>query len=199
MNWEHDGTVHEKCVVIYRVKEEWGELSNMSNDFPLTVAGISIGSSEALYQAMRFPHQPEWQKEILDAGHAMAAKLKSKKEKRRDTGSRPDWQTVNLDVMRWVMRVKLAQHFKTIGRLLRATRDRAIVELSKKDAFWGAIEGDDGVLRGENHLGRLLMKLRAEVLAKPEAELLRVEPPAIPDVLLLGKPVGLVEGRRGLK
>ena len=197
MNWEHDGTVHEKCVVIYRVKEEWGELSNMSNDFPLTVAGISVGSSEAPYQAMRFPHQPEWQKEVLDAGHAMAAKLKSKKEKRRDTGSRPDWNAVNLDVMRWVMRVKLAQHFKTIGRLLRATRDKAVVELSKKDRFWGAVEGDDGVLRGENHLGRLLMELRAEVLAKPEAELLRVEPPTIPDFMLLGKPVGVVEGRKG--
>ncbi len=196
MNWEHDGTMHENCVVVYRVKEEWGDLSNMTNDFPLTVAGILIGSSEALYQAMRFPHQPDWQREVFDAGHAMAAKMKSRKERRRDTGSRPDWLTVNLDIMRWTLRVKLAQHFKEFGRLLRATRERAIVELSKKDAFWGAIPGEDGVLRGANHLGKLLMELRVAVVDRPEAELLRVEPLAIPDFTLLGKTVGVVEGRK---
>ena len=48
MNWEGAGTVHENCVVFFKVNEEWGGLSNMSNDFPLRVNGLRIGSSEAL-------------------------------------------------------------------------------------------------------------------------------------------------------
>lgn len=59
-----------------------GRLSNMNNDFPWWVNGVRIGSSEALYQACRFPHQPDWQQEILNAPHAIAAKMKAKKEGR---------------------------------------------------------------------------------------------------------------------
>src|SRR5262245_56196010 len=103
MNWEGVGTVHENCVVVFKVNEDCGELSNMSNAFPLVVGGVRLGSSEALYQAMRFPHRPDWQQEILDAPHAMQAKMAAKKEGRRRTGSRPDWEQVQQEVMRWVL------------------------------------------------------------------------------------------------
>jgi predicted NAD-dependent protein-ADP-ribosyltransferase YbiA (DUF1768 family) len=78
MNWEWEGKVHEDCVVFFKVGEEYGGLSNMSNDFPLRVNGLRIGSSEALYQSCRFPHRPDWQREILDAPHAMRAKMVAK-------------------------------------------------------------------------------------------------------------------------
>lgn len=197
MNWEWEGKVHENCVVFYKVNEEWGGLSNMSNDFPLLVNGLQVGSSEALYQACRFPHRPNWQKEILDAPHAMQAKMKAKKEGRRKDHSRPDWEEVQVEIMRWCLRVKLAQHIKKFGGLLRWSAPRPIVERSRKDRFWGAVLEGDGVLRGENQLGRLLMELREELLAckQPgeESRLLRVEPPSIPDFLLLGKPLGVIE------
>src|SRR5262249_19895484 len=112
MNWEWEGTVHQDCVVFFKVQEEWGGLSNMSNEYPLVVGGVRVGSSEALYQAMRFPHRPDWQKEILEAPHAMRAKMESKKEGRRKTGSREDWEQVQEEVMRWVLRVKLACHLR---------------------------------------------------------------------------------------
>jgi ribA/ribD-fused uncharacterized protein len=195
MKWEWDRRLFENCVVIFKVQEEWGGLSNMSNDFPLRVGGRRVKSSEALYQAMRFPHRPDWQEEILNAPHAMAAKMKSKKEGRQKSGSRPDWEAIQEEVMLWVLRVKLACHPRSFGRLLRETRDRPIVERSRKDRFWGAVLEADGVLRGENRLGRLLMELRAELISKGEAEMVRVEPPPIPDFKLLGEPVGLVEGR----
>lgn len=198
MNWEWDGRTFADCVVFLKVGEEWGGLSNMLNDFPLVIGGVRVGSSEALYQAMRFPHRPEWQKEILDAPHAMQAKMKSKKEGRRKTGSRPDWEAVQVDVMRWVLRVKLACHPREFGRLLRATKGRPIVERSSKDRFWGAVLERDGVLRGQNQLGRLLAELRDQLTATAdEAAFLRVEPPAVADFRLLGEPVGVVEGRSG--
>lgn len=137
MIWEWDGRTWNDGVVFFKVKEEWGGLSNMSNDFPLRVGGVRVGSSEALYQAMRFPHQPDWQREILEVPHAMQAKMKAKKEGRRQKHSRPDWEAIQEDVMRWCLRVKLAQHPGEFGRLLRATGSRPVVERSRKDRFWG--------------------------------------------------------------
>jgi len=197
MNWEEEGTVHENCVVFHKVNEEWGGLSNMSNDFPLRVNGLRIGSSEALYQACRFPHRPDWQQEILNAPHAMQAKMKAKKEGRRKEHSRPEWEEIQAEVMRWCLRVKLAQHFTKFGGLLRWSAPRAIVERSRKDRFWGAVLEADGVLRGQNRLGRLLMELREELLAckqaGQESRLLRVEPPQVTDFLLLGQPVQVID------
>ena len=139
MNWEWEGTVHENCVVIYRVSEQFGGLSNMRNDFPLRINGLRIGSSEALYQACRYPHRPDWQKEILNAPHAMAAKMKAKKGGHRSQ-SRLDWAQVQLDVMRWVLQVKLAQHFQQFGGLLHWSAPRSIVERSRRDRFGSASE-----------------------------------------------------------
>jgi ribA/ribD-fused uncharacterized protein len=184
-------------VVFYKVTDEYGGLSNMSNDFPLQVNGLWVGSTEALYQACRFPHRPDWQQEILDAPHAMRAKMVAKKEGRRKEHSRSDWEQVQEAVMRWCLRVKLAQHFTKFGGLLRWSSPRPIVERSRKDRFWGAVLEKDGVLRGENRLGRLLMELRDELLAAKvagqESRLLRVEPPQVPDCLLLGKPIGVID------
>ena len=58
MDWEWNGIQHTHCAVIFKVKDEWGALSNMHNDFLLRVNRVQVASSEALYQAMRFPHQP---------------------------------------------------------------------------------------------------------------------------------------------
>jgi type I restriction enzyme S subunit len=197
MIWECAGQRHDNCVVVLKVSEEWGRLSNMSNEFPLCVNGLRIGSSEALYQACRFPHRPDWQQEILDAPHAMQAKMKAKKGGRRREHSRPDWEEVQVEVMRWCLRMKLAQHFKQFGGLLRWSAPRPIVERSRKDPFWGAVPDAGGVLRGENRLGRLLMELREEVLARKaageEARLLRVEPLPVADFLLLGQSISVVD------
>jgi ribA/ribD-fused uncharacterized protein len=169
----------------------------MSNEFPLRVNGLQIGSSEAPYQAFRFPHRPDWQQEILAAPHAMQAKMKSKKEGRRKEHSRPDWEAIQVEVMRWCLRVKLAHHVTKFGGLLRWSAPRPIVERSQKDRIWGAVLEKDGVLRGQNRLGQLLMelceKLLACKLAGQESRLLRVEPPQIPDFLLLGQAIAVID------
>jgi ribA/ribD-fused uncharacterized protein len=196
MIWECGSQRQDNCVVVFKVNEEFGGLSNMCNEFPLRVAGLAIGSSEALYQACRYPHRLDWQREILEAPHAMRAKMACKKEGRRQQ-SRRDWAEVQLEVMRWVLRVKLAQHLRRFGGLLRWSGSRPIVERSRKDRFWGAVPEADGVLRGENWLGRLLMELRAELAARraagEESSLLRVKPLAIPEMRLLGREIGVIE------
>jgi ribA/ribD-fused uncharacterized protein len=151
-----------ECVVFHKVKEDFGGLSNMSNDFPLVVDGVAVRSSEALYQAAKFPHLPEVQRAIYEETRPMASKMRAKPHAAR---VRPDWEDVKVGTMRACLRVKLAQHPRRFGGLLLATGDRPIVERSHKDRFWGAVPVDDDALVGINLLGVLLMELREEVRA----------------------------------
>ena len=176
-------------VVFHKTKERWGELSNMASGFPLIVVGRVWPSSEALYQACRFPDLPDVQQMIARETSAMAAKMKSKPHR---SASREDWPRIRVRIMRWVLRVKLAQHMKRFGSVLLETGDAAIVERSSKDRFWGAVESGDGTLEGQNVLGRLLMELREELRTKPPEELAVVMPPRVENFVLLGRPVGVV-------
>lgn len=65
-------------VVVLKTKEAFGGLSNMAGGFPLDVNGMRILTSEALYQACRFPHRPEVQTLIIEQKSPMTAKMKSK-------------------------------------------------------------------------------------------------------------------------
>lgn len=174
----------KNCVVFYRTKDEFGGLSNMASGYPLKINGIRVLTSEALYQACRFPHLPHVQREIIGQHSPMSAKMKSKPYRKQ---SREDWDQVRAKIMRWCLRVKLAQNHKEFGRLLLATRDRPIVEQSSKDAYWGAKEVDADTLVGENVLGRLLMELRERLRADVTGEMLIVEPLPIDDFLFLGE------------
>lgn len=161
----------------------------MAAGFPLKVNGIPIRTSEALYQACRFPHLPEVQQLIIEQVSPMAAKMKSKPHREN---SRPDWDRVRVDIMRWCLHVKLMQNWEKFSALLLETGEHPIVEKSRKDAFWGAKMIDERTLVGINVLGNLLMELR-EVVKNNDRDLsLRVEPLAIPDFLLMGQPIGLV-------
>lgn len=71
---------------------------------------------------------------------------------------RADWEEIKLAVMRALVREKFVRH-PSLARLLLATGDLALVERNLwRDRFWGVWEG-----RGENHLGRILMDVRAEL------------------------------------
>src|SRR5205085_7807502 len=103
--------------------------------------------------------------------------------------SRPDWDEVRVPIMRWCLRVKLAQNWERFGSLLLSTGERWIVEESRRDAFWGAKPIDSETLEGKNALGRLLMELREE-LDGPNVEALRtVAPPPLSDFLLYGQEI----------
>lgn len=186
--------VRGEVVVVYKTKEDFGGLSNMASGYPLHINGVHILTTEALYQACRFPHMPEVQREIIGQNSPMTAKMKSKPY-RKD--SRPDWEDVRYKVMRWCLRVKLAQNYEEFGRLLLATRDRPIVEQSRKDDYWGAKLSDEtgDILIGQNILGRLLMELREKLKDDADRALKIVPPLGIPDFLLLSKPIETVTSK----
>ena len=184
-----------EVVVVHKTKESFGGLSNMASGFPLRVNAVRILTSEALYQACRFPHLPEVQREIIGQHSPMTAKMKSKPYRKE---SRSDWDQVRTKVMRWCLRVKLAQNYEEFGRLLLATKDRPIVEQSRKDDYWGAkvVGVADETLVGQNILGRLLMELREQLKNDTDGTLKTVPPPKIPDFLLFEKPIETITAYR---
>lgn len=183
--------LREECVVFCKTTEAYGGLSNMAAGFPIRVNGVRIRTSEALYQACRFPHLPDVQRLIIDEASPMTAKMKSKPY-RKD--SRPDWEQVRVKIMRWCLRVKLAQNWSAFSLLLLTTGDRAIVEESRKDDFWGAKVVNAHTLRGMNVLGRLLMELREEIKQRKREQFQRVEPLSLAEFLLLDKSITAVDG-----
>ena len=144
----------------------WGEFSNF---YPLPAA-IPAGpwlfpTSEHLYQAAKFAVSPNIQARIAAAPDARdAARIG------RNPGlpADPLWTQQRVDVMRWVIRRKLETLPRLMHGVLQRTGDRAIVEISNRDPFWGARidkREADILYRGRNVLGRLWMELRQHARA----------------------------------
>ena len=180
-----------EAAVFLKTNERFGELSNMAPRFPVTVNGVKILTVEALYQACRFPHDPEIQQMIIAERSPMSAKMRSKPFRDR---TRHDWDRVRINLMRWCLRVKLNQNPDTFSSVLLSTGDMQIVEKKVRRAdFWGAQEQPDGTLVGLNVLGRLLMELRDKLKEDGLGAFEMVEPLPIADFLLFGEQIGPVE------
>jgi len=123
-------------------------------DRPLRHQRIEYKTPENFYQAMKTPKDDVWARRKIAAMGPFAAKNYWRRGK-----SRPDWREIKLNVMEFALRHKFAPGTSWHGRLM-ATGDEEIIEWNNwGDRFWGR-DVRDG--QGENHLGRLLMKLRDE-------------------------------------
>jgi ribA/ribD-fused uncharacterized protein len=110
----------------------------------------------------------------------------------RKSHCRTDWNDIRVDVMRYCLRVKFAQHRKRFGSLLLSTGKRSIVEESHKTDFWAAKATDADHLFGENNLGILLVALREEFRVLKPSDDYVVAPLSIPNFTLMGKAVSTV-------
>lgn len=127
-------------------------------------------SVEHFYQAQKFAgvdsdEARDLRARILAAdAPEQAAGLARRAERERPHLRRGDWSTSKVGVMRAALLAKFTQHEGPRELLMSTARPRpaAIVEASPHDAYWGG--GRDG--KGSNHLGRLLMELRADLSRK---------------------------------
>ena len=175
-----------------KTSEEFGGFSNMAGKAaglnPLTIANTQIRTSEHLYQACRYPDRTDIQQVILDQASPMFAKRVAKKKEHLAI-CRTDWDAIQLDIMRWAIRVKLAYNYDQLGREFLLSGQRSIVEIAPKDTtngrYWGTVlQGQ--VLVGTNVMGQLLMELRQEFRTKSRQELSVVPTPTIPNIRILG-------------
>lgn len=131
-------------------------LDNFSS-FKVEWDGYLYASLEEAYQTAKFlKSAPEIVEEIKKSHSAHEAQKIAFANKDK---VRSDWQEVKLTIMEELLRKKLQQNPYVKQKLLQ-TKDYIIVEDSPKDNFWGW--GKDRT--GENHLGKLWMKLRDELL-----------------------------------
>lgn len=132
-----------------------GDYDFLSNFYEAGIdyKGIHYLNNEAAFQAQKcMTEEEKWEFSYLSAG-------KSKRRGRQVT-LRPDWEQVKVGIMEEIVRAKFTQHPELAARLL-ATGERKLVEGNTwHDTCWG-VDTETG--KGENHLGKILMKVREEL------------------------------------
>lgn len=135
---------------------EYYMFSNFSC-FAVKYNGLIWMSSEHAYQSAKFDD-----KDVIDLIHKSLSSHDSKKVAQLYKNKiRPDWDDIKVSVMEDIIRAKIAMH-PFIREKLLSTGNREIIEDSHKDWFWG--RGAD--FKGRNELGKVWMKIRAELQNK---------------------------------
>ena len=138
-------------------RADWGAFSNFQPlAVPIAAGPWAFPTSEHLYQAAKFGAAPDVQRRIASAPSAREAAAIGRSPM---LGIDPCWNAQRVNVMRWVLRMKREANADAIDAELARTGERAIVEVSTRDAWWGAKPSGDSY-RGKNVLGRLWMELR---------------------------------------
>lgn len=144
---------------IDRFRGEYAFLSNFW-EAPVTYQGLTYGSNEAAFQAQKCMTEEEKQ------AFTEMRPAKSKKAGRQVL-LRPDWETVKVDIMEELVRAKFTQNEDLKWRLI-GTGDACIEEGNTwHDTCWG-VDAKTGI--GQNHLGRILMKIRDELQEKENSK-----------------------------
>ena len=144
--------------MITQFKNEFAFLSNMHQDasFVITMKGKKYRSVEAAFQAAKTLDDSE--RVVFQADSRVSPyhmKKLGKKLKLRD-----DWEEIKLAVMESALKQKFKAGTPLADKLL-ATGDALLIEGNYwNDTFFG-FSLQTG--HGQNHLGRLLMKRRAEL------------------------------------
>jgi ribA/ribD-fused uncharacterized protein len=141
----------------------------LSNFYPskMRVGNETWPTVEHYYQAQKSDN-PDYVKYILKKGfpgwakHAGDSRIENKAISKKSWFRKnpqdllPDWDDKKLQVMREGVCAKFSQN-KHLQNALLKTRGATLIEDSGKDFFWGW--GSDR--RGLNHLGKILMEVRA--------------------------------------
>ncbi len=135
------------------IDEFRGKYFFLSNFYaaPVTYQGLRFENNEAAFQAAKCPERIS---EFCGLTPNAAKRLG------RRVPLRSDWEIVKYDVMYEVCMAKFTQNPDLLSKLL-ATGDAELIEGNTwGDRVWG-VDFYRGV--GENHLGKILMKVRSEL------------------------------------
>lgn len=133
-----------------------GERRFLSNFWPTKIEydGHIYTSSEHAFQAAKAGIERDRQF-VADSKTPGEAKRRG-----RSIKLRKDWESIKVDVMRQILKIKFAPDSE-LGRKLMATAGARLVEGNHwGDTFWGI----DDRMGGDNRLGLLLMEIRTELL-----------------------------------
>lgn len=135
--------------------------SNFSLHPVKTEKGVFL-FSEAAFQSYKDPDNEEYIKQLQNISKPVDARRLGRK-----CLMRKDWDNVKLEYMLHVLRLKIDQNNEIKENLMNSGM-RYIFESNKNDCYWGM--GEDG--KGNNYLGKLLMKIREEIFLEIEKNLI---------------------------
>jgi hypothetical protein len=163
-------------IVFTKVRLAHGWLGNMA-PFPIQADGRLWRTSEALFQARRFP-DPQCV-DVINAIHGATSPMHAKMIAKVSASRRivEPRSAADVDNMRDVLRLKINQH-PDLKAMLIDTHGRIIEDCSARantaGLFWGARRIAGG-WEGQNTLGVLWMELREELRKADAAGQLRLK------------------------
>jgi ribA/ribD-fused uncharacterized protein len=122
----------------------------------LNMEGKIWPTVEHYFQAMKFSGNPDYQETIRKAKTPAAAKRLGKTT---DVTVRPDWNTYRITIMETALREKFSERHPLLKQKLINTGSSILRDASPQDNFWGIGRSK----KGQNKLGKLLMKIRDEL------------------------------------
>ena len=140
-------------------------------DGPMAYGSLVFYSVETFYQAMKTKDQA-----LREAISKMTPSQAKRAGRKLDV--RPDWKDIRLAVMEYALRHKFAKGTTWYRKLVGSTEE--LVETNIwHDNYWGVCQccvltqspyGVRMCKGGQNHLGKILMRLRAEFQHKEDVE-----------------------------
>ena len=139
-----------------------GEYAFLSNFAPCIIkiekCGLTFTSAEAAFQAAKCS-------EFADKIRFEKLSPNEAKKLGRKVTMRPDWdEPINfrLTMMEKILRIKFSDKNPKLKQKLIDTGDALLIEKNTwGDTFWGVCNGI-----GQNHLGKILMKIREDLILK---------------------------------
>jgi ribA/ribD-fused uncharacterized protein len=136
--------------------EGWYVFDNFSA-FQTEWRGELYPTTEHAYQAAHFIEtNPALAEQVRNCRSPREASDFANDHKEQDD---PAWKEKRLDFMEEIVRSKFEQH-RYVKEVLIESASRYIIEMNDTDEFWGWGKNHDG----QNHLGKIWMKIRAEVI-----------------------------------
>jgi N-glycosidase YbiA len=143
-------------IYFYSTREEYGCFSNFSaHGFELD--DLWWSTSEHYFQAHKFVDTPHFEV-VRQAKSPKDAALMGRDRQRP---LRPDWDEVKDEIMYLAVLHKFKTH-SNICAVLLDTGDKELVENTTSDYYWGCGTNKTG----KNKLGKILMRIRAELRSK---------------------------------
>lgn len=131
-----------------------GDYRFLSNFYPspISILGFDYPTVEHAYQSWKAKNLDDWKYVALSETPAVA------KRRGREIECREDWDEIKIEVMEYCLLKKFED--PVMLEILISTFPIDLVEGNWwGDTFWGVCNG-----KGENHLGKILMKIRLEML-----------------------------------
>ncbi len=128
---------------------------------PIQLWGMTFKCAEGAFQAAKFKGNRAVMQRFQNLEGDAAWKLGRQLSQHWTPEQKSQWQSINRDVMREVVKAKFSQN-PELKELLLATRKSFLVEhipVKGRDAFWG----DDHDGTGQNWLGYVLMETRGQL------------------------------------